>query len=155
MIGFYLTYLYLHTKILFFMMIFIVFRCRHIKSFKKMINKYLENKNKNLTSFLDNKWLSYTLDHIVTEVSDIYWCSSWPQWCSHNDVYFCSFACRQDTWDSCCYSGFHHSKWITLCMAFLCPVADSIDPMDHFLSFDVSLIIPKTHEKCYMRLLTL
>ena len=29
-------------------------------------------------------------------------------------------------------------------MAFPCPVADSLDPMDHLLSFDVSLIIPKT-----------
>ena len=43
---------------------------------------------------------------------------------------------------TCCYSGFHHSRWITLCMAFPCPAADSLDPMDHFLSFDVSLIIP-------------
>ena len=43
-----------------------------------------------------------------------------------------------------CYSGFHHSRWITLCMAFPCPVAESLDPMDHILSFDVSLIIPKT-----------
>ena len=42
-----------------------------------------------------------------------------------------------------CYSGFHHSRWITLCMAFPCPAADSLAPMDHFLSFDVSLIIPK------------
>ena len=29
-------------------------------------------------------------------------------------------------------------------MAFPCPTADSLDPMDHLLSFDVSLIIPKT-----------
>ena len=42
-----------------------------------------------------------------------------------------------------CYSIFHHSRWITLCMAFPCPTADSLDPMDHFLSFYVSLIIPK------------
>ena len=28
-------------------------------------------------------------------------------------------------------------------MAFLYPAADSLAPMDHFLSFDVSLIIPK------------
>ena len=27
-------------------------------------------------------------------------------------------------------------------MAFPCPAADSLDPMDHFLSFNVSLIIP-------------
>ena len=38
---------------------------------------------------------------------------------------------------------FHHSRWITLCMAFPYPAADSLDPMDHFLSFDVSLTIPK------------
>ena len=43
-----------------------------------------------------------------------------------------------------CYSRFHHSRWITLCMAFPYPAADSLDPMDYFLSFDVSLIIPKT-----------
>ena len=43
-----------------------------------------------------------------------------------------------------CYSGFHHSRGITLCMAFPCLAADSLDPMDHFLSFDVSLIIPKS-----------
>ena len=29
-------------------------------------------------------------------------------------------------------------------MAFPCPAADSLDPMDHLLSSDVSLIIPKT-----------
>ena len=29
-------------------------------------------------------------------------------------------------------------------MAFPCPAADSLDPMDHILSFDVSLTIPKT-----------
>ena len=29
-------------------------------------------------------------------------------------------------------------------MAFPCPAADSLDTMDHLLSFDVSLIIPKT-----------
>ena len=46
-----------------------------------------------------------------------------------------------------CYSGFHHSRWITLCMAFPYPVADSLDPMDHILSFDVSLIIPKNYIK--------
>ena len=40
------------------------------------------------------------------------------------------------------YSRFHHSRWITLCMAFTCPATDSLDPMDHFLSFNVSLIIP-------------
>ena len=28
-------------------------------------------------------------------------------------------------------------------MAFPCPAADSLDPMDHFFSFDVFLIIPK------------
>ena len=42
-----------------------------------------------------------------------------------------------------CYSIFHHSRWITLCMAFPYPAANSLAPMDHFLSFDVSLIIPK------------
>ena len=41
-----------------------------------------------------------------------------------------------------CDSGFHHSRWITLCMAFPCPAADFLYPMDHLLSFDVSLIIP-------------
>ena len=49
---------------------------------------------------------------------------------------------RKKTHKQGCYSGFHHSWWITLCMAFPCPAADSLDPMDHFLSFDVSLIIP-------------
>ena len=43
-----------------------------------------------------------------------------------------------------CYRRFHHRRWITLCMAFPYPVADTLDPMDHLLSFDVSLIIPKT-----------
>ena len=42
-----------------------------------------------------------------------------------------------------CYSWFHHSRWITLCMAFPCPDVESLDPMDHLLSFDVSLIISK------------
>ena len=46
-----------------------------------------------------------------------------------------------------CYSGFHHTRWITHCMAFPCPTADSLAPMDHFLSFDVSLIIPKNIRK--------
>ena len=50
--------------------------------------------------------------------------------------------CALEAW--CCYSGFHHSRWITLCMAFPCPATDSLDPMDYLLSFDVSLIIPKT-----------
>ena len=51
---------------------------------------------------------------------------------------------KQHSMATSCYSGFHHSRWITLCMAFPCPAADSLDPMDHILSFDVSLIIPKT-----------
>ena len=42
-----------------------------------------------------------------------------------------------------CYSWFYHSKWITLVWHFPCPSADSLDPLDHFLSFDVSLTIPK------------
>ena len=32
-------------------------------------------------------------------------------------------------------------------MAFPYPAADSLDPMDHILPFDVSLIIPKTIQK--------
>ena len=32
-------------------------------------------------------------------------------------------------------------------MAFPCPATDSLAPMDHFLSFDVSLIIPKNIRK--------
>ena len=43
-----------------------------------------------------------------------------------------------------CYRDFHPSRWITLCMAFPYPAADSLDLMDHLLSFDFSLIIPKT-----------
>ena len=46
-----------------------------------------------------------------------------------------------------CYSRFHHTRWITHCMAFPCPAADSLAPMDHFLSFDVSLTIPKNIRK--------
>ena len=42
-----------------------------------------------------------------------------------------------------CYSLFYHSRWITLYMAFPCPFAESLDPVDHFLSFDVSLTIHK------------
>ena len=34
-------------------------------------------------------------------------------------------------------------------MAFPCPAADSLAPMDYFLSFDVSLIIPKNIIKAY------
>ena len=47
----------------------------------------------------------------------------------------------------CCYRGFHHTRWITHCMAFPCLAADSLAPMDHFLSFDVSLTIPKNIRK--------
>ena len=46
-----------------------------------------------------------------------------------------------------CYSGFHHTRWITHCMAFPYPAADSLFPMDHLLSFDVSLTIPKNIRK--------
>ena len=46
-----------------------------------------------------------------------------------------------------CYSRFHHIRWITHCMAFPCPTADSLATMDYFLSFDVSLIIPKNIRK--------
>ena len=35
-------------------------------------------------------------------------------------------------------------------MAFPCPAAGSLDPMDHFLSFDVSLTIPKNYIKYYI-----
>ena len=35
------------------------------------------------------------------------------------------------------------------------PSADSLDPMDHFCTFDVSNIIPKTCIICYTRLLNL
>ena len=42
-----------------------------------------------------------------------------------------------------CYSGFHHTRWITHCMAFPYPAADSLYPMDHLFPFDVSLTIPK------------
>ena len=34
-----------------------------------------------------------------------------------------------------------------------CPSPDSLDPMDHFYTFDVSKIIPKTCLNCYMQLL--
>ena len=33
------------------------------------------------------------------------------------------------------------------------PSADSLDPMDHFCTFDVSKIIPKKSNNCHMRLL--
>ena len=46
-----------------------------------------------------------------------------------------------------CYSGFHHTRWITHCMAFPYPAADSLFPMDHLFSFDVSLTIPKNIRK--------
>ena len=46
-----------------------------------------------------------------------------------------------------CYSGFHHTRWITHCMAFPYPAADSLAPMDQLLSFDVSLNIPKNIRK--------
>ena len=51
------------------------------------------------------------------------------------------------TWWDSCYSGFHHTRWITHCMAFPYPAADSLFPMDHLLSFDVSLTIPKNIRK--------
>ena len=34
-----------------------------------------------------------------------------------------------------------------------CPSADSLDPMDHFCTFDVSKIIPKNMQNCHTRLL--
>ena len=46
-----------------------------------------------------------------------------------------------------CYRGFHHTRWITHCMAFPCPATDSLFPMDHLLPFDVSLTIPKNIRK--------
>ena len=46
-----------------------------------------------------------------------------------------------------CYSGFHHTRLITHCMAFPYPATDSLAPMEYFLSFDVSLIIPKNIRK--------
>ena len=36
-----------------------------------------------------------------------------------------------------------------------CPSTDSLDPMDHFCTFDVSKIILKTCIICYMRILNL
>ena len=54
-----------------------------------------------------------------------------------------------------CYSGFHHTRWITHCMAFPCPATDSLAPMEYFLSFDVSLIIPKNIRKVIYAAFTL
>ena len=48
-----------------------------------------------------------------------------------------------------CYRYFHPTRWITHCMAFPCPTADSLTPMDQLLSFDVSLIIPKLYKLWY------
>ena len=57
---------------------------------------------------------------------------------------------KSQTWSgnsALCYSGFHHTRWITHCMAFPYPAADSLFPMDHLLYFDVSLTIPKNIRK--------
>ena len=61
-------------------------------------------------------------------------------WWHHHHI----FSCISCFWGSrVCYSWFYHSRWITLVWPFPCPSADSLDPFDHFLSFDVSLTIPK------------
>ena len=58
-----------------------------------------------------------------------------------------SLLSKSGTLFTLCYSGFHHTRWITHCMAFPYPAADSLFPMDHLLSFDVSLTIPKNIRK--------
>ena len=63
-------------------------------------------------------------------------------WCSSGTRGPLPSPTKSEPW---CYSGFHHTRWITHCMAFPCPAADSLPPLDHFISFDVTLIIPKKH----------
>ena len=54
-----------------------------------------------------------------------------------------------------CYSWFYHSRWITLCMAFPCPAANSLDPLDHFCPLMFPWSSLKTCEKWYTQILNL